>query len=168
MGRSLQCSSAGIPCVLWIALFYTSIAGLLATPAARAVETTALDFIPISTNTGEKPQSKAWHHAGTWWVVLPNDSPAGTWIWRLEPDDSFAAVLRLSTSTDAKADVIAVGDTIHPARDALCVLHQEATQRESRFHSCRCKRPFAAAELWHLTHVSMRRWVTFSSAGVHH
>ena len=99
--------------VLRIVLCAASGAWLLATSAAGAVETLSLESIPISANTGEKPQSKAWFHADTWWVVLPSDSPAGTWVWRLEPDGSFTATLLLSTSSDAKADVLVVGDVTH-------------------------------------------------------
>jgi len=97
----------------WIVLSVAFGEWLVAAPAARAVVTTTLDTISISTSTGEKPQSKAWYHAETWWVVLPSDSPAGTWIWRLESDDSFTAVLRLSTSRDSKADVLVVGGVTH-------------------------------------------------------
>lgn len=104
--RDHRASSA----LYWIALL---VLGLLAPGNAAAVSTTPLDTIPISENTGEKPQSKAWYHADTWWVVLPNDSPPGTWVWRLEPDGSFTSVLSLSSSTVAKADVVALGDVTH-------------------------------------------------------
>ena len=61
-------------------------------------------------HTGEKPQSKVWHHADEWWSVLPNDS--GTWLWRLD-DTAWSPVLQLSTDTNVKADVKAVGDVSH-------------------------------------------------------
>ncbi|HEX2474636.1 MAG TPA: hypothetical protein VHK01_07820, partial [Lacipirellulaceae bacterium] len=38
--------------------------------------------LSISENTGEKPQSKVWEHAGQWWTVMPNSS--GTWVFRLD------------------------------------------------------------------------------------
>ena len=74
--------------------------------------------IPISASTGEKPQSKVWQHAGTWWAVLPstafsNPGDDGTWLWRLQADDSWASVLRLSSSTGATADALPVGDVTH-------------------------------------------------------
>src|SRR5262249_58993003 len=40
-------------------------------------------------------------------------SPTGTWLWRLEPDNSWTNVLRLAASTGTKADALAVGDTTH-------------------------------------------------------
>ena len=38
--------------------------------------------LSVATNTGEKPQSKAWRSADQWWAVLPDDT--GTWLWRLD------------------------------------------------------------------------------------
>jgi hypothetical protein len=73
----------------------------------------SLDAISSETNTGEKPQSKVWFHAGGWWAVLPSSSPSGTWIWRLESDGSWTPVLRLSGSEDTKADALAMGDVTH-------------------------------------------------------
>ncbi len=73
--------------------------------------------IPVSASTGEKPQSKLWQHAGTWWAVMPTTtasvSPAGTWVWRLNPDDTWSPVTRISSSTTAKADALADGDVTH-------------------------------------------------------
>ncbi len=40
-------------------------------------------------------------------------SPSGTWVWRLEPDNTWAAVLKISDSTSAQADVKAVDDVAH-------------------------------------------------------
>jgi hypothetical protein len=85
------------------------------TATVRAQETvTTLDNISLSTTTGEKPQSKLWQHAGTWWAVLPSSgvSPAGTWLWRLD-EKKWRNVLRLSPRTDTKADACAVGDLTH-------------------------------------------------------
>src|SRR5713101_7009820 len=83
---------------------------------AVAQETiTPLAPIPVSTTTGEKPQSKLWFHAGRWWAVLPSKSvkPTGTWLWRLEADRGWTNVLRLSSNTKTKADTKAVGDVTH-------------------------------------------------------
>ena len=85
-------------------------------PIAVAQETiTPLASISLSQTTGEKPQSKLWFHAGHWWAVLPSKSakPAGTWLWRLEADNHWKNVLRLSSSTKTKADAKAVGDVTH-------------------------------------------------------
>ena len=35
---------------------------------------TTLTPLPVSANTGEKPQSKVWKHDGAWWAVLPTTS----------------------------------------------------------------------------------------------
>src|SRR5215203_2056013 len=83
-------------------------------PAPRAQETAAaVQPILVSADTGEKPQSKLWYHASTWWAVLPSSSPAGTWVWRLNADNSWTNVLLLSASTTIHADVKAVGGVAH-------------------------------------------------------
>jgi hypothetical protein len=76
---------------------------------------TRLAPLTLSQTTGEKPQSKVWRHGGHWWAVLPSDAvdPTGTWLWRLESDNHWTNVLRLSSSTSAKADVRALGDVTH-------------------------------------------------------
>src|SRR6185503_9525219 len=83
---------------------------------ARAQETFT-PLVPLSGSiaTGEKPQSKLWFHDNTWWAALASSSvsPAGTWIWRLETDLRWTNLLRISSSTSAKADVIALGDVTH-------------------------------------------------------
>lgn len=70
--------------------------------------------IPAATNTGEKPQSKAWRHGGVWWVVMASTgvSPSGTWLWELK-GDRWVPQLRLSSRTDVRADAIPVGDVTH-------------------------------------------------------
>ena len=69
-----------------------------------------LDPIPVSTNTGEKPQSKVWTYDGKHWAVLPNSS--GTHLWRLD-GKTWTNVLRLSTRTTSKADCKLVGNVAH-------------------------------------------------------
>lgn len=83
-----------------------------------------LQPIPVSATTGEKPQSKVWHYAGTWWAVLPTTSvtPTGTWLWRLESDHTWTSVLRLSASTGVQADAKRVGNVTH------ILLHGSAPQ----------------------------------------
>ncbi len=66
--------------------------------------------LSVSTNTGEKPQSKLWTHDGDWFAVLPNST--GTWIWRLD-GSNWTPLLQLSTSSGIHADVKAVGDVTH-------------------------------------------------------
>ena len=74
-----------------------------------------LSAIPVSADTGEKPQSKVWFHEGSWWAVLPSTSasPSGTWLWRLNADNTWVSVLQLSSSITAKADAKAVGGVTH-------------------------------------------------------
>lgn len=90
--------------------------GLIPTARARAQETFT-PLVPISGSiaTGEKPQSKLWFHDGRWWAVLASSSvsPTGTWLWRLESDNHWSNVLRLSSSTSAKADTLSLGDVAH-------------------------------------------------------
>jgi hypothetical protein len=73
--------------------------------------TTSLTPLTVTQDTGEKPQSKVWQYNNTWWAVLPNSS--GTYLWRLEPDYNWTSVLKLSDSTNARADVKAVGGVTH-------------------------------------------------------
>ncbi|WP_164737339.1 LamG-like jellyroll fold domain-containing protein [Georgenia sp. SYP-B2076] len=82
-------------------------------PQAVAAALVARD-IPISVNTGEKPQSKVWQNRGTWWAVLASTavSPSGTWLWRYD-DGSWTNVLRVSTDTTVRADAKRVGDVTH-------------------------------------------------------
>src|SRR5262245_17103393 len=86
----------------------------IATAAAQET-VTPLGTINVSTTTADKPQSKLWFNAGTWWTVLPSTSvsPTGTWLWRLEPSRQWTNVLRLSSSTSARADARALGDVTH-------------------------------------------------------
>ena len=73
--------------------------------------TTSLTPLVVSQDTGEKPQSKVWQYNNTWWAVMPNSS--GTYLWRLEGDNTWASVLKLSVSDNARADVKAVGGVTH-------------------------------------------------------
>ena len=92
-----------LPSVLCIAAIATSARAL---PPAR----TPLQTLSITANTGEKPQSKVWTHAGKWWCVLPNSS--GTWVWRLD-GNTWTSSLKLSNVTTTKADVKAAGAVTH-------------------------------------------------------
>ena len=70
---------------------------------------TPLEPLATPHNTGEKPQSKVWTHAGKWWSVMPNDT--GTWVWRLD-GTAWSPVLKLS-STVYRGDAKTVGDVTH-------------------------------------------------------
>jgi hypothetical protein len=95
-----------------LALLFTT---ALASDALAQETFTPLVALSGSIATGEKPQSKLWFHDHTWWAVLASSSvsPAGTWLWRLETDNRWTNLLLLSSSTSAKADVIAVGNVTH-------------------------------------------------------
>ncbi|HSI71240.1 MAG TPA: fibronectin type III domain-containing protein, partial [Gillisia sp.] len=81
---------------------------LAAQPGFNSI--TNLDPVPVSTDTGEKPQAKVWSYAGKHWAVLPNSS--GTHLWRLD-GITWTNVLRLSTRTSSKADTKMVGNAAH-------------------------------------------------------
>ncbi|MCK6211008.1 hypothetical protein KZX45_10675 [Georgenia sp. EYE_87] len=85
---------------------------LLSAPSAAAL--TVDDGVPVSVNTGEKPQSKLWRHDGTWWAVLASTqvSPAGTWLWRYD-GGRWTNVLRLSSDATLRADAKRVGNVTH-------------------------------------------------------
>ena len=66
--------------------------------------------------TGEKPQSKVWSYAGSWFAVFPTStagaSSAGTWVWRLT-GTTWTEVLKLSSRTDTHADALVDGSQVH-------------------------------------------------------
>ncbi|MGI9455951.1 MAG: DNRLRE domain-containing protein, partial [Aeoliella sp.] len=70
----------------------------------------ALQDLTVSSNTGEKPQSKIWEHADQWWTATPQSS--GTWIHRLD-GTSWTPHLQISTNSDTHTDVKADGDLAH-------------------------------------------------------
>ena len=69
-----------------------------------------LSSIPISANTGEKPQSKVWAHDGTFWTVLPDST--GTYVWKLSSAQWLKSV-KLSDKTTSKVDCKKVGNVTH-------------------------------------------------------
>jgi hypothetical protein len=85
------------------------------TTAQTTTDSPSFQAIPGSANTGEKPQSKLWQHAGAWWAVMPTTavSPSGTWLWRLNADNTWSNVLHLSSATNTKTDAKHVGDVTH-------------------------------------------------------
>jgi hypothetical protein len=64
----------------------------------------------ISENTGEKPQSKVWEHAGQWWTVMPNSS--GTWVFRLD-GTNWTPTYQITSDDSIHADVKSVGNLAH-------------------------------------------------------
>ncbi len=91
----------------------------VATPATAAgfgdLACTTLTALPVSANTGEKPQSKVWKHDGAWWAVLPTTAAtpgSGTWLWKLV-GDTWTSVIKLSNNTDTHADALKVGAVTH-------------------------------------------------------
>ncbi|MFE6236469.1 LamG-like jellyroll fold domain-containing protein [Cellulosimicrobium sp. NPDC057862] len=83
-------------------------------PAPDVSATVTAAGIPLTGNTGEKPQSKVWFAHGSWWAVLASasTSPAGTWVWRYD-GAAWTNVTSVSTRTDVRADVKEVGDVVH-------------------------------------------------------
>jgi uncharacterized repeat protein (TIGR01451 family) len=80
----------------------------------QAQETwTVLPTIPTSEDTETTPQSKAWFHGHTWWAVLPTSTPSnGSWLFRLEANNTWTPVLRVS-GLKGKADTKAIGNLAH-------------------------------------------------------
>jgi len=120
LGFSATCvSRAGVTArrrVVW-SLLLSVMVWLAAAPLALAQETwTVLPAVSTTDTTGEKPQSKAWFHGHTWWTVLPSTSPSspsgGTWLFRLEPTNTWSPVLEVS-SHSGKADTLVAGDVTH-------------------------------------------------------
>ena len=66
--------------------------------------------ISVSEDTGEKPQSKTWEHAGQRWAVMPNSS--GTWVHRLD-GTSWTPTVQISANNNIRADVKPIGDMAH-------------------------------------------------------
>jgi hypothetical protein len=109
---------------------------MLLAVSARAQETfTPLSYVKMSTTTEAKPQSKVWQHDARWWAVLPSTTvtPTGTWLWRLGTDAKWTNVLRLSSSTTARADIKPVGELAHvllyDTAPSLVSLEYDSTQQ---------------------------------------
>jgi hypothetical protein len=77
---------------------------------AIGTSSTPLDPVSVTADTGEKPQSKVWRHAGAWWCVLSKDS--GSWILKLQ-GTQWIEVLNISASTSTNADAKVAGDIVH-------------------------------------------------------
>ena len=74
---------------------------------------TTLPTIPTSDDTSTTVQSKVWFHGHTWWAVLPTGTPSnGSWLFRLEANNTWTPVLRVS-SMKGRADTKASGNLTH-------------------------------------------------------
>ena len=101
---------------LLVRMFLLFAAWLVAGQSVSAQEIwTVLPTITDFKNTEAKPQSKVWFHGHTYWAVLSGATGAhtGTWIMRLEPDNTWSYVQQISLNTGTKADVKVVGNVVH-------------------------------------------------------
>ena len=74
---------------------------------------TVLPSIPTSDDTSTMVQSKAWFHGHTWWAILPSSTPSnGTWVCRLETNNTWTPVLKVS-GMKGRAEAKASGDLTH-------------------------------------------------------
>ncbi|MBW3545663.1 MAG: T9SS C-terminal target domain-containing protein [Bacteroidetes bacterium] len=78
--------------------------------SAQFASVTALEPLEIANNTADKPQSKVWHYADTWWTVLTDET--GTYVWRLD-GTRWTKMLLISPGSYAKADCKVVGNLVH-------------------------------------------------------
>ena len=103
--------AARLPLLVRVFLLFAAWLGAGQSVSAQEIWT-VLPTITDFKNTEAKPQSKVWFHGHTFWAVLAGATGAhtGTWLMRLEPDNTWAYVLQLSTNTGTKADVKTVGD----------------------------------------------------------
>jgi len=76
----------------------------------QMLSVTALSDFSVSTNTGEKPQSKVWEYNDQWYSVMADSD--GTWVWKLNGTD-WQHELQLSQNNNFNADVKQVGDMAH-------------------------------------------------------
>jgi hypothetical protein len=113
--------------------------GACPTPAPAA----NLTALPISADTGEKPQDKVWFHACRWWAVFPTSG--GTHVYRLD-GNAWTQLLQLSTETGTHADVKSLSTGV-----AHVLLYDASTQLVSiQFQSSGCPSPQGSPcyQLW--------------------
>ncbi|MEX2555256.1 MAG: hypothetical protein WEB06_06460, partial [Actinomycetota bacterium] len=66
--------------------------------------------------TGEKPESKLWHHAGSWWAVMVSAPSSGAkTIWRLGGNSWIDTHVVVDTRSWTKEDVLSDGNTLYVA-----------------------------------------------------
>lgn len=66
--------------------------------------------VPVTTNTKDKPQSKTWTYGGKHWAVMTKSD--GAYLWRLD-GNTWTSVLKLASTTYARADCKPVGNVTH-------------------------------------------------------
>jgi uncharacterized repeat protein (TIGR01451 family) len=115
--------AARLPFVVRMLLLFAAWLGAGQTVNAQE-SWTLLPSIPDFRNTEAKPQSKVWFHGHTFWTVLAGSAGpnTGTWLMRLEHNNTWTYVLKLSTNTGSKADVKTVGEVAH------ILLHNSSSQ----------------------------------------
>jgi hypothetical protein len=124
-------SEAGLLTLAWSAVTATAPAKAPASTAQLGTTSSLYSTIPVSANTGEKPQNKLWFYDGTWWAVLPSATiqPAGSWVFRQEAG-GWRNVLWLTGDTAVRADVVPVGDVVrillHGATPQLISIQYDA------------------------------------------
>ncbi|WP_266205191.1 T9SS type A sorting domain-containing protein [Pontibacter kalidii] len=87
-----------------ISLLFLSYTSTTAQDPAGFLSVRELTALPVTKDTGETPQSKAWAYGGHYWAVLPDAT--GTHLWRLE-GDGWVKHLKLSDilfKADCKVD----------------------------------------------------------------
>ncbi len=66
--------------------------------------------------TGEKPESKLWHHAGSWWAVMVSASSSGAkTIWRLGTTAWIDTHVVVDARPWTKEDALSDGNTLYVA-----------------------------------------------------
>lgn len=78
--------------------------------------TSVQDIAPltISSNTGEKPQSKVWNYDNKWWAVLADSE--GTHIWKMQSNHDelkWIRKLKISDSSNTYADCKLNSNLVH-------------------------------------------------------
>jgi hypothetical protein len=127
-----KASQTGLLTLSWSAATAAATPTSPAGPAQLGVASSLYPTIPVSANTGEKPQNKLWYYDGTWWAVLPSATiqPAGSWVFRQEAG-GWRNVLWLTGNTSVRADVDPVGDVVrillHGATSQVISIQYDAT-----------------------------------------
>ena len=71
----------------------------------------ALNPLSVTTDTQDKPQSKAWSYDGKHWAVLTNSG--GTYLYRLDSGGQWSSVLNISPFRWGRADCKPAGNLTH-------------------------------------------------------
>lgn len=106
-----------------------------AAPAGAAADVTFAgpSFSGASAPTGQKPQSKLWHHDGRWWGVLFNAATADFEIYRLDGDRWQSTGTLVDGRTRGSADVLWDGSRLYVASAGPTATDANHAVRVSRF-----------------------------------